>query len=153
LTSPPSKDAEPRVQEIKLDDIKMQRDQLKKHFKEEMKVKQSVKDYEKEIEQQNLSLQNKRAELNVIVKEKGAGNIQVKIINEEIDEVNMKIGGLKVKLKEDQNKFHELQQRRDMYLKAWKQDRTLRDVHVEVLQLMLNESITMIENMEIDTKY
>jgi len=40
-----------------------------------------------------------------------------------------------------------------MYIKAWKQDRNLRDMHIEVLQLMMNESITMIDNMEIDTKF
>jgi len=42
VTSPPSKEAEPKVQEVRLEDIKMQRDQLKKHFKEEMKVKASI---------------------------------------------------------------------------------------------------------------
>jgi hypothetical protein len=38
-----------------------------------------------------MNLLNKKAELNLVIMEKGSGNIQVKIINEEIDEVNQKI--------------------------------------------------------------
>ena len=41
----------------------------------------------KELENQKWSLHNKRAECNLVVKENGSSNIQVKIINEEIDEV------------------------------------------------------------------
>jgi hypothetical protein len=48
---------------------------LKKHFKEELKAKQSCQSFEKEVEQQNLSLANKKAELNIVIKEKGASNI------------------------------------------------------------------------------
>lgn len=46
---------------------------------------------EKELENQNWSLLNKRAECNLVIKEKGSSNIQVKIINEEIEEVTQKI--------------------------------------------------------------
>jgi hypothetical protein len=41
---------------------------------------------EKDIENQNFSLMNKKTELSIVIKEKGQGNIQVKIINEEVDE-------------------------------------------------------------------
>ena len=44
--------------------------------------------YEKDVEQLNWSMSNKKNELNVVIKEKGSGNIQVKIINEEVDEVD-----------------------------------------------------------------
>ena len=80
---------------------------LKKHFKEEIRLKGSITNFEKELENQNWSLLNKRAELNIVIKEKGQSNIQVKIINEEIDEVNQVIGGLKQQLDEDLNRMHD----------------------------------------------
>lgn len=54
-------------------------------------MKNSMSNLEKELENQNWSLLNKRAECNLVIKEKGSSNIQVKIINEEIDEVSQKI--------------------------------------------------------------
>ena len=51
-------------------------------------MKSELNQYEKEVENLNCSLLNKKAELNMVTKDKGSGNIQVKIINEEIDEVN-----------------------------------------------------------------
>ena len=71
-----------------IEDIASHRDDLKSHFKEEFKLKAQVNTIEKEIENENLSLQNKKAELSIVIRERGGGNIQVKIINEEIDEVN-----------------------------------------------------------------
>ena len=49
--------------------------------------------------------------------------------------------GLKVKLKEEQSKFHELEQRRDVFARTWKNDNSLKDMHIEVLNLMMKESI------------
>ena len=57
---------------------------------------------EKEVENLNFSLLNKKAELNLVIKDKGSGNIQVKIINEEIDEVNSKVSNLKTKINDEQ---------------------------------------------------
>ena len=71
-----------------MEDIATHREHLKKHFKEEIRHKTQSAQHEKEMENQNWSLLNKRAELSIIIKEKGSSNIQVKIINEEIDEVN-----------------------------------------------------------------
>jgi hypothetical protein len=43
--------------------------------------------------------------LALVIRDRGQGNIQVKIINEEIDEVNQKIGGMKAKRSEEQQRF------------------------------------------------
>ena len=74
--------------EVSLEDILPHREALKRHFKEEIKIKSSICSQEKELDNLNWSILNKRAELSIIIKEKGSSNIQVKIINEEIDEVN-----------------------------------------------------------------
>lgn len=100
-------------QEVGLSEIAQQRDQLKQHFKEEFKVKNAMNNHEKELENQNWSLLNKRAECNLVIKEKGASNIQVKIINEEIDEVSQKIGAIKTKLAEEESRFDKLLAERD----------------------------------------
>lgn len=42
--------------------------------------------YEKDIENQSFSLLQKKAELRNVINSKGQGNIQVKIINEEVEE-------------------------------------------------------------------
>ena len=75
-----------KVQEINLQDIQSQRDQIKKHFREEFRVKNLVTMYEKDIENQSFSLLQKKAELRNVINSKGQGNIQVKIINEEVEE-------------------------------------------------------------------
>lgn len=90
-----------------MEDIQKYKDMLKKHFKEEIKLKNSIINFEKELDNQNWSLLNKRAELNIVIKEKGQSNIQVKIINEEIDEVNQAIGSLKQQLEDDLSKMHD----------------------------------------------
>ena len=99
--------------EISLDDIQNYRDKLKKHFKEEIRLKNSITQYERDLESKTWSLLNKRAELNIVIKEKGQSNIQVKIINEEIDEVNQVIGGMKQKLEEDLSRMHDKINQRD----------------------------------------
>jgi len=98
-------------------------------------------------------LQNKKNELNVIVKDKGPTNIQVKIINEEIDDVNQKIGSHKAKLKDEENKFKELEQNRERYKRSWQNDKSLKEMHLEVLNLMMKESIQIVENMNAESKF
>jgi hypothetical protein len=48
---------------------------LKQHFREEFKIKNTLNGLEKDIENQSFSLLNKKTELNVVIKEKGQGNI------------------------------------------------------------------------------
>jgi len=91
--------------------------------------------------------------LNNVIKEKGQGNIQVKIINEEVEESQTNIGSLRKKIEEENNKFNELASKRDSFAKSWKNDRNLSEMHIEVLHLMLRESVQIVENMDSDTKW
>ena len=40
-----------------------------------------------------------------------------------------------------------------MLERAWRHDKKLQPIHHEVLGLMLRESVKIVENMELDTKY
>jgi predicted RNase H-like nuclease (RuvC/YqgF family) len=77
----------------------------------------------------------------------------VKIINEEIDESQTNIASLRKKVEDETHKFNELAQRRDSFVKSWKQDKSLNELHMEVLHLMLRESIQIVENMQCDTMW
>lgn len=116
-------------------------------------MKTNIKNFENEIENQFFSLQNKKTELGVVIKDKGAGNIQVKIINEEIDEVNQKIGSIKSKLADEQTKFTDLENQRERYKRQWANDKSLREMHVEILNLMMKESVQMVENISSEAKF
>jgi hypothetical protein len=37
--------------------------------------------------------------------------------------------------------------------RAWRHDKKLQSIHHEVLGMMLRESVKIVENMELDTKY
>ena len=74
---------------------------MKQHFREEFKIKNTLNGYEKDIENQTFSLLNKKTELNNVIKEKGQGNIQVKIINEEVDEAQTSIQNLRKSIDEE----------------------------------------------------
>ena len=89
----------------------------------------------------------------MVIKEKGASNIQVKIINEEIEEVVHKIGTLKAKLADEQGKFTDLEQQRERQRRAWSNNKDLKEMHVEVLSLMMKESIQVVENMNSEAKF
>lgn len=141
------------TQEQCLDDIQTQREQLKKHFREEFKLKTQIKNFESEIENQFFSLQNKKSELGLVIKDKGASNIQVKIINEEIDEVNQKIGSIKSKLADEQARFNDLEGKRERFKRSWANDKSLTEMHIEVLNLMMNESVQMVENINSEAKF
>lgn len=86
---------------------------MKRHFKEEIRYKTQLASFDREIENLNWSLLNKRAELSLIIKEKGASNIQVKIINEEIEEVNQNINQIKHKHEDESARLYKLQSERD----------------------------------------
>jgi hypothetical protein len=77
----------------------------------------------------------------------------VKIINEEVDESQTSIGNLRKKIEEENNKFNELAAKRDGFTKSWKNDRNLTEMHMEILHLMLRESVQIVENMDSDTKW
>ena len=58
-----------------MNDIFPLRDQLKSHFKEEVRCKVAMRKAEKEMESLAWSLLNKKAECNLVIKEKGSSNI------------------------------------------------------------------------------
>ena len=60
---------------------------------------------------------------------------------------------MRKKIEEENNKFNELASKRDSFAKNWKNDRSLSEMHIEVLHLMLRESVQIVENMDSDTKW
>ena len=60
-----------------------------------------------------------------MIRERGGGNIQVKIINEEIDEVNQKIATLRAKVNDEKAKFNQQAERRELLERAWRNDKSL----------------------------
>ena len=77
----------------------------------------------------------------------------MKIINEEIEETNAKITSFKFQLKEEKTKFDHLEVSRDKLKRNWKQDRGMKELHIEVLNLMMKESIQVVENLNQETKF
>ena len=67
-----------------------------------------------------MSLLAKRNEISQIIKEKGKDSIQIKVINEEIDETNSHIREFKVQLDNNNTKMISLTKRRDLFQNEWK---------------------------------
>ena len=76
-------------------DLEKFKDDLNTHFADEIKAKKRIHELEQKMETAALSIVSKRNELSQLIKEKGKDNIQVKIINEEIEESNNQIKELK----------------------------------------------------------
>jgi chromosome segregation ATPase len=71
------------------------KDELNGHFAEEIKAKKRIHELEQKMETAAMSILSKKNELAILMREKGKDNIQVKIINEEIDESNNQISEMK----------------------------------------------------------
>ena len=71
------------------------KEDLNNHFAEEIKAKKRIHELEQKMETSAMSIISKKNELAILLREKGKDNIQVKIINEEIDETNTQIHELK----------------------------------------------------------
>ena len=69
--NPPSAATAPAQAPATTEDIQQHREDLKAHFKEEFRLKTLVNSYEKEIENEKLSLQNKKAELAAVIRDRG----------------------------------------------------------------------------------
>lgn len=67
--------------------------------------------------------------------------------------MSQKINTIKTKLAEDESRFDALLTERDNIQKRWLKDPSLHPMHLEVLQLMLKESIQIVENIETNTKH
>lgn len=89
----------------------------------------------------------------MVVKDKGPSNIQVKIINEEIEEVNQKLNLLKSKLKEEEARHQDLENNRERFRRAWGNDSQLTEMHLEILNLIMKESIQVVENLTSETRF
>jgi chromosome segregation ATPase len=68
-----------------------------------------------------VSLATKKAEIQAIIKEKGKDSMQLKLVNEEVDEVNQQMRELKTQLDNSLTKMISLQKRRDQFQSEWRQ--------------------------------
>lgn len=75
---------------------------------------------EQKMESAALSIVSKRNELGQLIREKGKDNIQVKIINEEIEESNNQIKELKTHLESTNQRILMLLKRRENLSSDWK---------------------------------
>lgn len=90
---------------------------------------------------------SKKAEAQAIIKEKGKDSMQVKLINEEIDESNTQMREFKTQLDNSNTKIISLQKRRDQFLGEWRAAGH-KDLAIELLGHILKENIILVENLE-----
>ena len=98
-----------------------------------------------------MSILSKKNELAQIIREKGKDNIQVKIINEEIEETNNQIQELKKVLETTNQKVMILLKRRENFAQEWKNS-GLKDIQLEILNHIVRENTILVENMEFSRK-
>jgi hypothetical protein len=108
---------------------------------------------EREVESLSFSLQNKETELKLVVREKGLENIQVKIINEEVEEVKNKLKSVTSHILREQEKFKDLVVKRQQIQAKIDQDSELIEVQRDMLKLILSESTRVVEKMELESQY
>ena len=98
-----------------------------------------------------LSIVSKRNELSQLIKETGKDTIQVKIINEEIEESNNQIKELKNMFEQTNQKVIMLLKRREGFSNDWKNG-GMRDIQIDVLNHIMRENTILVENMEFSRK-
>jgi hypothetical protein len=96
-----------------MNELEKSKDDLNNHFVEEIKVKKRIHELEQKMETTALNILNKKNEISGVIREKGKDNIQVKIINEEIEESNNQFRELKQTLETSNQKMMILLKRRD----------------------------------------
>jgi predicted RNase H-like nuclease (RuvC/YqgF family) len=94
-----------------------------------------------------VSLATKKAEIQAIIKEKGKDSMQLKLVNEEVDEVNQQMRELKTQLDNSLTKMISLQKRRDQFQSEWRQAGH-KDLAIELLSHILKENIILVENLD-----
>lgn len=72
------------------------------------------------MESAAMSFMTKKNELQIATREKGKDHLQVKLLQEEIDETNTQMRELKTQLDNNQTKMISLQKRRDQFPSEWK---------------------------------
>ena len=75
----------------------------------------------------------------------------MKIINEEIEEVKQRMDTVQGKLNDENKRFEEMVLKRENIKRQWASDKSLKDMHIEVLELIMKEQITIVEKMEQQT--
>jgi hypothetical protein len=126
------------------------KDELNTHFAEEIKAKKRVHELEQKMETGALSVIAKKNELAQIIREKGSGakdSIQVKIINEEVEETQNQIAELKKNLDSTNQRVAQLLKRREQFSQEWKQSGA-KEIALEVLNHVMRENTILVENME-----
>lgn len=103
------------------------------------------------METATMSLFTKKNEVQQVMREKGKDNIQVKIINEEIDETNNQIREFKVHLDNNNTKMISLIKRREYFNNEWKQAGH-KELALELLGHIMKENIILVENLEFQRK-
>lgn len=98
-----------------------------------------------------MSILSKKNELAQIIREKGKDNIQVKIINEEIEETNNQISELKKVLDSTNQKVMILLKRRENFASEWKSS-GLKEIQLDLLNHIVRENTILVENMEFSRK-
>lgn len=132
-------------------DIDKYKEDLNYHFGEEVKTKKRIHELEQKMETITLSIMNKKIELASIIREKGRDNIQVKIINEEMEESSQQLKELRLQLEGVNSKMMQLLKKRESFQSEWKQG-GLRDLQLEILNHILRENTILVENLEYTRK-
>ena len=96
-------------------------------------------------------LNSKKGEAQAVIKEKGKDSMQLKLINEEIDESNTQMREFKTQLDNSNTKIISLQKRRDQFLGEWR-NAGHKDLAIELLGHILKENIILVENLEFQRK-
>lgn len=94
-----------------------------------------------------MSLMTKKNELQASIRDKGKDHLQVKLLQEEIDETNTQMRELKTQLDNNQTKIISLQKRRDQFSNEWKQAGH-KELAGELLSHLMKENIILVENLE-----
>ena len=126
-------------------DLDRAKEALNSHFVEEIKVKKRQHELEQKMESAALSLVTKRTELGTLLRDKSKDNIQVKIVNEEIEETSGQLKELKNQMEQATQKMSGLVKKRDSFSSEWK---SYGQLAVELLSHIMKENIVLVENMD-----
>ena len=141
----------PREPQFNAAELERLKEDLNNHFAEEIKAKKRIHELEQKMESSALSIISKKNELVQLLREKGKDSIQVKIINEEVEETNNQISEMKKHLDATQSRVTSLLKRREQFPNEWK-SAGIRELGVEILQHIMRENTILVENLEFSRK-
>jgi chromosome segregation ATPase len=109
-----------REPQVNMNELSKSKEELTAHFIEEVKVKKRIHELEQKMESATMSLMSKRNELQTVSKDKGKESVQVKVIQDEIDETNGQMRELKTQLDNNTTKMISLVKKRDGFNSEWR---------------------------------